>query len=43
MSVRVSRDLKQELAWAIDKWLWIMSNTMLIQTVIPLYHYESKD
>ena len=28
--------LKEELAWAIDKWLWVIINTMLLKTVIPL-------
>ena len=32
MNVHVSK-LKEELAWAIDKWLQVISNTML---VIPL-------
>ena len=27
---------KKELAWAIDKQLWFISNTMLFKTVIPL-------
>ena len=22
--------------WAIDKWLWVISNTMLFKTVTPL-------
>ena len=34
MNVRVSRHLKQELAWAIDKWLRVISNPMLFKTVI---------
>ena len=36
VNVHVSTHLKQELAWAIDKWLWLISNTMLFKTVIPL-------
>ena len=36
MNVHVSRCLKEELALAIDKWLWVISNTMLFKTVIPL-------
>ena len=31
--IHVSRHLKEELAWAADKWL---SNIMLFETVIPL-------
>ena len=27
---------KKELAWAIDKWLWLMTDTVLLKTVIPL-------
>ena len=28
--------LKEALAWALDKGLWIIGNTMLFKTVIPL-------
>ena len=28
--------LKEELAWVIDKWLWINSNKVLFKTTIPL-------
>ena len=31
-----SRHLKEELAWAINEWLHVISNTMLFKTVIPL-------
>ena len=34
VGIHVSRHLKEELAWAIDKWLWIISNIMLFKTVI---------
>ena len=34
-NVRVSRLLKKELAWAIDKWLLVISNTVLFKTVMP--------
>ena len=27
--------LKEELAWAIDKWLRVIGNIMLFKTVIP--------
>ena len=27
---------KEELTWAIYKWLQVISNTMLLKTVIPL-------
>ena len=40
--VCISRYLKEELAWAIDKQLWIISNIMLFKTVIPLRNYEIK-
>ena len=31
--------LKEELAWAIDKQLQVISNKMLLKTVIPLRNY----
>ena len=34
--VHVSRLLKEELAWATDKWLQLISNMMLFKTVVPL-------
>ena len=36
VNVPVLRYLKEELDWVIDKWLWVISNTMLFKTVIPL-------
>ena len=30
VNVHISRSFKEELAWAIDKWLWVISNTMLL-------------
>ena len=36
VNVRVSRRLKEELGWAIDKRLRLIINTMLFKTVIPL-------
>ena len=35
VNVRVSKSLKEELAWAIDKRLRVISNKMLFKTVIP--------
>ena len=35
-NVRVSKSLREELAWAIDKGLRVVSNKMLFKTVIPL-------
>ena len=35
VNVRVSRRLKEELAWTIDKRLRVVSNKMLFKTVIP--------
>ena len=35
MNIFVSKCLKEELAWAIDKWLWVVSNKMLFKTNIP--------
>ena len=36
VNVHVSRNLKEELAWAIDELLWLIINTILFKTVIPL-------
>ena len=36
VNVCVLRCLKEELAWVIDKWLWVISNKMLFKTVVPL-------
>ena len=33
VNVCVSRHLKEELAWAMDKWFWVISNKMLFKTV----------
>ena len=33
---------KQELVWAIDKQLLVISNTMLFKTFIPLRIYKMK-
>ena len=35
VNVCVSKCLKEELAWAIDKQLRVVSNKMLFKTVIP--------
>ena len=34
VNVHVLRHLKEELAWAIDKRIWVTSNKMLFTTVI---------
>ena len=36
VNVHVSRRLKEELGWAIDKRLRLITNKMLFKTVIPL-------
>ena len=36
LNVRVSRRLKEELGWAIDKRIRLIANKMLFKTVIPL-------
>ena len=36
VNLRISRRLKEELSWAIDKPLWLIINTMLFKTVIPV-------
>ena len=38
VGVHISRHSKEELAWALDKWLWVIGNKMLLKTVIPLGH-----
>ena len=40
VNISVSKHLKEELSWAIDKQLWLIINTMLFKTVISL---ESKE
>ena len=40
VNVRVSKSVKEELAWAIDKWLWVFSSKMLFKTVIPLKNFK---
>ena len=34
--VHILRHLKEELAWAKDKWLWVISNITLFKMVILL-------
>ena len=34
--IRISSNLKEELTWATDKWLGVISNIMLFKTVILL-------
>ena len=36
VNISVSKHLKEELVWAIDKLLWVNSNKMLLKIVIPL-------
>ena len=36
VNVRISRHLKEELIWVIDKWLRVISSEMLFETVILL-------
>ena len=36
VNIHVSRHLKEELAWAIDKWFQRIINAMLFKTAIPL-------
>ena len=42
VNVRISKSLKEELAWAIDKWLQLISNKMLFKIVIPLRNQRIK-
>ena len=34
VNVCILRCLEEELSWAIDKWLWLIINTMLFKIVI---------
>ena len=36
VNICVSRRLKEELAWVIDKQLRVISNKLLFKTVVPL-------
>ena len=36
VDVRVSRRLREELAWTADKWLWVIINIVLLIIVIPI-------
>ena len=36
VNVHISRRLKEELGWAIDKWLRLIINKILFTTVVPL-------
>ena len=36
----MSQHLKEELAWAIDKWLQGISNIMLFKTVVPVRNFR---
>ena len=35
----ISRRLKEEQAWATDKWLKVISNIILFKTVVALSNY----
>ena len=36
VNVHILKQLKEELAWAIDKQFQVISNTMLFKTVVSL-------
>ena len=36
VGVDILKDLKEELAWATDKRLWVINNIMLFKIFIPL-------
>ena len=42
VNVHVLRHLKEELAWVIDKWLWVISNKILFKIVLPLRNQRIK-
>ena len=39
VGMHISRNLKEELAWAIDKRLWVICNVMLFKTDVPIRNY----
>ena len=40
MNIHLPKSLKEELAWAIDKRLWVIGNKMLFKIVTPLRNYR---
>ena len=36
MNIRILRDLKEELVWAIDEQLRLINNKMLFKIILPL-------
>ena len=40
VNVCISRCLKEELAWTIDKQFWDINDTMLLK---QLHHYKTKE
>ena len=36
VDVRISSHLNKELAWAVDKWLWVISTIMLFKSTKEL-------
>ena len=41
-AVHILKHLKEELAWATNKWLLVISNTVLFKTVITLRNKRIK-
>ena len=42
MNICISKYLKEELAWAIDKRLWVISNRSLFKIVITTKELKNK-
>ena len=42
VNVHISRCLKQELSWAIDKWLWLIINTLLFKNSYTTKNLKNK-
>ena len=38
----MSRHLKEEVVWAIDKWLWVISNTNVIKNSYTTKNVKNK-
>ena len=42
VNVHLSRHVKEELAWAVDKWLQVISNTNVIKNSYTTKNLKSK-
>ena len=42
MNIHVSGHLNKELVWAIDKWLWVISNTNVVKNSYTTKNLKNK-